>query len=231
MQVEELRGFFPTTDRPIQPYLECYPVERKNSLMSHSIPSPDLTCNCTVEKGDSDTTLYLGYVSFYILVSLLWKCPNLTFFFLFNHLLLERINQGCVFGFELNSTLISKASDHPCKRQNLITVALLPLVPVKWFTLVGLSWQMIYSGCINAFLPTTSRPSTASEIVELINTSFSSPSLLPLQAKMNLLLPSLCYYDKLFSFSFFNILSALNYALSVYLSGCQVIITRERKLK
>ncbi|PPR96737.1 hypothetical protein GOBAR_AA23932 [Gossypium barbadense] len=64
-QVEELRGFFPTTDHPIQPYLECYPVERKNSLMSHSIPSPDLTCNCTVEKGDSDTTLYLGLPSDY----------------------------------------------------------------------------------------------------------------------------------------------------------------------
>ncbi|PPE00148.1 hypothetical protein GOBAR_DD02801 [Gossypium barbadense] len=63
--VEELRGFFPTTDHPIQPYLECYPVERKNSLMSHSIPSPDLTCNCTVEKGDSDTTLYLGLPSDY----------------------------------------------------------------------------------------------------------------------------------------------------------------------
>ncbi|KAA3462154.1 agamous-like MADS-box protein AGL15 [Gossypium australe] len=65
LQVEELRGFFPTTDHLIQPYLECYPVERKNSLMSHSIPSPDLTCNCTVEKGDSDTTLYLGLPSDY----------------------------------------------------------------------------------------------------------------------------------------------------------------------
>ncbi|XP_022756854.1 agamous-like MADS-box protein AGL15 [Durio zibethinus] len=59
-QVEELRSLFPSTDRRVQSYLECYPVERKNSLMSHSIPSPDVTCNCTVEKGDSDTTLYLG---------------------------------------------------------------------------------------------------------------------------------------------------------------------------
>ncbi|XP_022770124.1 agamous-like MADS-box protein AGL15 isoform X3 [Durio zibethinus] len=63
LQVEELRGFFPLTDRPVQSYLECYPVERKNSLMSHSIPSTDVTCNCTVEKGDSDTALYLGLPS------------------------------------------------------------------------------------------------------------------------------------------------------------------------
>lgn len=64
-QVEELRGFFPSTDRSVQSYLECYPVERKNSLMNHSIPSPDVTCNCTVGKGDSDTTLYLGLPSDY----------------------------------------------------------------------------------------------------------------------------------------------------------------------
>ncbi|XVF33688.1 hypothetical protein REPUB_Repub17cG0189800 [Reevesia pubescens] len=64
-QVEELRGFFPSTDRPVQSYLECSPVERKNSLMSRSIPSPDVTYNCTVEKGDSDTTLYLGLPSDY----------------------------------------------------------------------------------------------------------------------------------------------------------------------
>ncbi|WRX08670.1 Transcription factor [Theobroma cacao] len=63
--VEELRGFFPSTARPVQSYLECYAVERKNSLMNHSIPSPDVTCNCTVEKGDSDTTLYLGLPSDY----------------------------------------------------------------------------------------------------------------------------------------------------------------------
>ncbi|XP_021281503.1 agamous-like MADS-box protein AGL15 [Herrania umbratica] len=62
-QVQELRGFFPSTARPVQSYLECYAVERKNPLMNHSIPSPDVTCNCTVEKGDSDTTLYLGLPS------------------------------------------------------------------------------------------------------------------------------------------------------------------------
>ncbi|XWS35550.1 hypothetical protein CRYUN_Cryun20dG0006700 [Craigia yunnanensis] len=65
VQVEELRGFFPSTDRSVQSYLECYPVERKNSLMNHSIPSPDVTCNCTVGKGDSDTTLCLGLPSDY----------------------------------------------------------------------------------------------------------------------------------------------------------------------
>ncbi|XVF22906.1 hypothetical protein REPUB_Repub12eG0211100 [Reevesia pubescens] len=64
-QVEELRSFFPSTDRPLQSYLECYPIERRNSLMSHNILSPDVTCNCTVEKGDSDTTLYLGLPSDY----------------------------------------------------------------------------------------------------------------------------------------------------------------------
>ncbi|OMO69709.1 Transcription factor, K-box [Corchorus capsularis] len=64
-QVEELRGFFPSTDRPVQSYLECYPVERKSSVISHSIHSPDVTCNYTIEKGDSDTTLYLGLPSDY----------------------------------------------------------------------------------------------------------------------------------------------------------------------
>ncbi|KAK8650457.1 hypothetical protein V6N13_140096 [Hibiscus sabdariffa] len=65
LQVEELRGFFPPTDHLVRSYLEYYPVERKNSLVGHSIPSPDGTCACTVEKGDSDTTLYLGLPSDY----------------------------------------------------------------------------------------------------------------------------------------------------------------------
>ncbi|KAK8983092.1 hypothetical protein V6N11_057850 [Hibiscus sabdariffa] len=60
LQVEELRGFFPSADHLVRSYLEYYPVERKNSLMSHSIPGADCTCACTVEKGDSDTTLHLG---------------------------------------------------------------------------------------------------------------------------------------------------------------------------
>ncbi|KAL4323129.1 hypothetical protein GQ457_11G000330 [Hibiscus cannabinus] len=65
MQVEELRGFFPSADHLVRSYLEYYPVERKNSLMSHSIPGADCTCACTVEKGDSDTTLHLGLPSDY----------------------------------------------------------------------------------------------------------------------------------------------------------------------
>ncbi|XP_039002113.1 agamous-like MADS-box protein AGL15 isoform X2 [Hibiscus syriacus] len=64
-QVEELRGFFPSADHLSRSYLEHYPVERKNTLMSLSIPSPDGTCACTVEKGDSDTTLHLGLPSDY----------------------------------------------------------------------------------------------------------------------------------------------------------------------
>ncbi|KAA3471883.1 agamous-like MADS-box protein AGL15 [Gossypium australe] len=63
LQVEELRGFFPSTDHLVRSYLEYYPVERKNSLMSHNIRGPDVTCACNLEKGDSDTTLYLGLPS------------------------------------------------------------------------------------------------------------------------------------------------------------------------
>ncbi|PPD73014.1 hypothetical protein GOBAR_DD30084 [Gossypium barbadense] len=63
LQLEELRGFFPSTDHLVRSYLEYYPVERKNSLMSHNIRGPDVTCACNLEKGDSDTTLYLGLPS------------------------------------------------------------------------------------------------------------------------------------------------------------------------
>ncbi|PPD79976.1 hypothetical protein GOBAR_DD23090 [Gossypium barbadense] len=63
LQVEELRGFFPSTDHLVRSYLEYYPVERKNSLMSHNVRGPDVTCACNLEKGDSDTTLYLGLPS------------------------------------------------------------------------------------------------------------------------------------------------------------------------
>ncbi|MBA0763601.1 hypothetical protein Gotri_013028 [Gossypium trilobum] len=62
-EVEELRGFFPSTDHLVRSYLEYYPVERKNSLMSHNVRGPDVTCACNLEKGDSDTTLYLGLPS------------------------------------------------------------------------------------------------------------------------------------------------------------------------
>ncbi|KAE8729008.1 serine carboxypeptidase-like 40-like [Hibiscus syriacus] len=64
-QVEELRGFFPSTDHLARSYLKYYPDERKSSFVSHSIPSANGTCACTVEKGDSDNTLCLGLPSDY----------------------------------------------------------------------------------------------------------------------------------------------------------------------
>ncbi|GMY22564.1 agamous-like MADS-box protein AGL15 [Fagus crenata] len=57
-QVEELRGFFPSADRPAPSYHEYYPAERKNSLANHGVVSPD--AGCEIEKEDSDTTLHLG---------------------------------------------------------------------------------------------------------------------------------------------------------------------------
>ncbi|KAK9283986.1 hypothetical protein L1049_012244 [Liquidambar formosana] len=62
-QVEELRGFLPSTERSVPSYLEYYPVERKNSLIKNVVVSPEVVCNCAMEKGDSDTTLYLGLPS------------------------------------------------------------------------------------------------------------------------------------------------------------------------
>uniref|UniRef100_A0A2N9J187 Agamous-like MADS-box protein AGL15 n=1 Tax=Fagus sylvatica TaxID=28930 RepID=A0A2N9J187_FAGSY len=58
MKVEELRGFFPSADRPAPSYHEYYPAERKNSLANHGVVSPD--AGCEIEKEDSDTTLHLG---------------------------------------------------------------------------------------------------------------------------------------------------------------------------
>ncbi|KAL5760368.1 hypothetical protein ACOSP7_018883 [Xanthoceras sorbifolium] len=58
-QVEELRGFFPSTDCSVPTYLEYYPLGKKNSLMNHSA-SPDMASDSAIEKGDSDTTLQLG---------------------------------------------------------------------------------------------------------------------------------------------------------------------------
>ncbi|XP_015583989.1 agamous-like MADS-box protein AGL15 isoform X2 [Ricinus communis] len=59
-QVEELRGFFPSTDHSIPTYLEYYSVDRKHSLINNGSASPEIACNCSMEKGDSDTTLHLG---------------------------------------------------------------------------------------------------------------------------------------------------------------------------
>ncbi|KAF2319662.1 hypothetical protein GH714_017896 [Hevea brasiliensis] len=59
-QVEELRCFFPTTDHSVPTYHEYYSVERKHSLVNNGSASPDMACNYSIEKGDSDTTLHLG---------------------------------------------------------------------------------------------------------------------------------------------------------------------------
>ncbi|TXG55895.1 hypothetical protein EZV62_017208 [Acer yangbiense] len=58
-KVEELRGFFPSTDCSIPTYLEYYPLGKRNPLMNHSA-SPDIASDNAIEKGDSDTTLQLG---------------------------------------------------------------------------------------------------------------------------------------------------------------------------
>ncbi|XP_031264696.1 agamous-like MADS-box protein AGL15 [Pistacia vera] len=64
-QVEELRGFFLSTDHcsSVPPYLEYYPSGGKNSLMNHSSASPEVASDIVMEKGDSDTTLHLGLPS------------------------------------------------------------------------------------------------------------------------------------------------------------------------
>ncbi|KAJ4843422.1 hypothetical protein Tsubulata_011674 [Turnera subulata] len=51
-QVEELQGFYQSTDHSIPTYLDCS-AERKCSLISHD----------SIERGDSDTTLHLGLPS------------------------------------------------------------------------------------------------------------------------------------------------------------------------
>ncbi|KAE8727479.1 Agamous-like MADS-box protein AGL15 [Hibiscus syriacus] len=58
-QVEELKGFFASADHLAQSYFEYYPVEGKNSLMSHIIPSPDGTCACTVVLADQNEVVAL----------------------------------------------------------------------------------------------------------------------------------------------------------------------------
>ncbi|XP_038721723.1 agamous-like MADS-box protein AGL15 [Tripterygium wilfordii] len=57
-QVEEIRGFFPSTDDSVPTYLEYYPA--KNSLLNIGVTTPDGACNHTMERDDSDTTLQLG---------------------------------------------------------------------------------------------------------------------------------------------------------------------------
>ncbi|WCJ18585.1 Agamous-like MADS-box protein AGL15 [Euphorbia peplus] len=60
-QVEELRGFLPSSDHSVPSYLEYYSIDRKHSVLNNGSASPDVACNCSLEKGDdSDTTLHLG---------------------------------------------------------------------------------------------------------------------------------------------------------------------------
>lgn len=62
-QVQELRAFLPTNNNPVPSYFEYYPAAKKNSVGNNAVTTSDVTCNCAVEKGDSDTTLYLGLPS------------------------------------------------------------------------------------------------------------------------------------------------------------------------
>ncbi|KAF8403763.1 hypothetical protein HHK36_011868 [Tetracentron sinense] len=64
LQVEELRGLLPSTERSTPPSLEFDPMERKPSLIKHDVISSNVVCNYTFEKqGDSDTSLHLGFSS------------------------------------------------------------------------------------------------------------------------------------------------------------------------
>ncbi|CAK7330960.1 unnamed protein product [Dovyalis caffra] len=60
VQVEELRGFFPSTDHSVPTYLQYYATERKNSPIDNGSTSPPVAFNYSIEKVDSDTTLHLG---------------------------------------------------------------------------------------------------------------------------------------------------------------------------
>lgn len=70
LKVKELRGFFPSTDHPVPTYLEYYSIDRKHSFTNNGSASLDTACNCSMEKGDSDTTLHLGYAIVLILPTL-----------------------------------------------------------------------------------------------------------------------------------------------------------------
>uniref|UniRef100_A0A6N2L2X5 K-box domain-containing protein n=1 Tax=Salix viminalis TaxID=40686 RepID=A0A6N2L2X5_SALVM len=61
VQIEELRGLFPSTDHSVPTYLEYYATERKNSPTDNGSASPPVAHYiCSIEKVDSDTTLHLG---------------------------------------------------------------------------------------------------------------------------------------------------------------------------
>ncbi|GKV12665.1 hypothetical protein SLEP1_g23787 [Rubroshorea leprosula] len=58
--VEELQGFFPSTNRSVPSYLKYCPIEGKNCITGNGVASSDVTCSYTVGRGNSDTTLDLG---------------------------------------------------------------------------------------------------------------------------------------------------------------------------
>ncbi|XP_059654353.1 agamous-like MADS-box protein AGL15 [Cornus florida] len=60
-QVEELRGFCQSTEQPLPPYHQRYPLQWDNSLVQNDARSPpDTVCNSSIEKGDTTTMLTLG---------------------------------------------------------------------------------------------------------------------------------------------------------------------------
>ncbi|RVW40804.1 Agamous-like MADS-box protein AGL15 [Vitis vinifera] len=75
VQVEELRGLVPSSDRLVPPFLEYHPLERKDSITKSVVISPDV-CDFAVEREESDTTLQLGY-SFFFLSSQLVSLSSL----------------------------------------------------------------------------------------------------------------------------------------------------------
>lgn len=74
LQVEELRCLFPLAERAVPSYLPY--MGRKNALVENGVKSPNLASNCAIEKGDSDTTLQLGYYAF-LLPNLQINCKRI----------------------------------------------------------------------------------------------------------------------------------------------------------
>ncbi|KAL2897574.1 Agamous-like MADS-box protein AGL15 [Bienertia sinuspersici] len=59
MQIAELRGYIPPSERQEPMYLEYYPIETKVSSEKNAISGPDV-CSNEFDKTDSDITLQLG---------------------------------------------------------------------------------------------------------------------------------------------------------------------------
>ena len=97
------------------------------------------------------------FLKFWVIFS--GNAPTWQNFLIFNHSFLARIDQGCLFGCELSSTLLIKAFNKPCKRQNSDNRGTASFVsPLSDFPLSLLgsknndlfswkNWPMIYSSC------------------------------------------------------------------------------------